>query len=231
MHELTLAQSSDVRVRLLPLPRNRAVTMPCEISCTCGRAALEFAHEGPVRRLLCGCCDCRQAMQWAESKGGPTAPHPLSDLYYLFNDCRVIRGGDTMVWVKLRADGRSARCIARCCYSTLAVDHPNYGARVVMIFADASHMGGVCEREVDGRVYLQDLSQQDRDGLPAFEGPSTGLGGDDAAAWEAIRALTRDPCPLPRRWGPIQEIAAGGTGVEVLGLEEAVDPRCQTTVQ
>ena len=50
----------------------------------------------------------------------------ICKLTYLENDMDIERGMDKLVWYKLREGGRSTRAVAKCCHSTLAVDHPAY---------------------------------------------------------------------------------------------------------
>ena len=50
-------------------------------------------------------------------------------LKYLENDLVVEKGKENMKWFRLRKEelrGISIRCVAMCCYSTLAVHHPFY---------------------------------------------------------------------------------------------------------
>ena len=50
-------------------------------------------------------------------------------LKYLENDLVVEKGKENMKWFKLRKEelgGKSIRCVATCCYSTVAVHHPFY---------------------------------------------------------------------------------------------------------
>lgn len=92
--------------------------------------------------LLCGCEDCRQALQWAHTKGG-AMPVDLPRVYYLPSDILEVIGQDQMILVKLRADGVSERIFCRNCYSIIAIDHPDYGDSVLMIFE------GYCMTDAD----------------------------------------------------------------------------------
>ena len=50
-------------------------------------------------------------------------------LKYFENDLVIEKGKDHMKWYRLRKEevgGKSVRCVATCCYSTVAVDHPFY---------------------------------------------------------------------------------------------------------
>ena len=54
--------------------------------CGCGDVELKFRDGRVIERLLCGCCDCRQHLEWAASRGGPPLPSefaPLLDLVYV----------------------------------------------------------------------------------------------------------------------------------------------------
>ena len=46
--------------------------------CRCGKVIIrcigQSAPGGGKARLACGCCDCRAALTWCESKGGPKCP-------------------------------------------------------------------------------------------------------------------------------------------------------------
>ena len=77
------------------------------ISCQCGEVTLTLGEATPRARLQCGCCDCRQAMAWAQLQGGPTVPtlRPL-DLYYFGNDFAFASGKNKTKWYKLRENGR-----------------------------------------------------------------------------------------------------------------------------
>merc|ERR1712098_12455 len=80
--------------------------MSGELCCVCGAVCLVLHHPVPRFRLECGCCDCRQALQWAQLQGGPLAP-ALPDLWYFANDLTI------------RDNGMSIRMVATCCFSTL----------------------------------------------------------------------------------------------------------------
>ena len=77
------------------------------LSCKCGQVKLEIGDPSPRMRIECGCCDCRQAMAWAQLQGGPKVPsnRPL-DLWYFGNDISVATGKDKLKWFKLRENGK-----------------------------------------------------------------------------------------------------------------------------
>ena len=76
------------------------------LNCQCGGVTLELGDAKPKSRLQCGCCDCRQAIQWAQLQGGPKAPinRPL-DIWYFGNDIVFVSGKDKVKWYKLREHG------------------------------------------------------------------------------------------------------------------------------
>ena len=49
-------------------------------------------------QMLCGCEDCRQALQWGYKNGG-AKPKPLPRLYYMRSDIIDVKGRDKMVVV------------------------------------------------------------------------------------------------------------------------------------
>ena len=75
--------------------------------CQCGRVKLDIGDASPKMCLQCGCCDCRQALLWAERKGGPKVPsdRPL-DLLYFENDIKIAFGKTKLKWYKLRIQGK-----------------------------------------------------------------------------------------------------------------------------
>ena len=77
------------------------------LSCKCGQVKIEIGDPSPRMRIECGCCDCRQAMAWAQLQGGPKVPsnRPL-DLWYFGNDISVATGKDKLKWFKLRENGK-----------------------------------------------------------------------------------------------------------------------------
>ena len=77
------------------------------LSCKCGQVKIEIGDPSPRMRIECGCCDCRQALAWAQLQGGPKVPsnRPL-DLWYFGNDISVASGKDKLRWYKLRENGK-----------------------------------------------------------------------------------------------------------------------------
>ena len=104
-----------------------------KISCTCGACELTLADGKSTVSFLCGCEDCRQALQWGFKNGG-VQPDPLPRLYYMRSDIIDVKGPDHMIAVKLREDGRSTRVYCKNCYSILGVDHPGYRDNIFLVF-------------------------------------------------------------------------------------------------
>jgi hypothetical protein len=103
-------------------------------SCCCGRTSISFGNATPRKSVECCCCDCRLALDWCHARGGPATPAGPIRLYYLDNDVVDVCGEENMKLYQLRRSAAgSTRCVACCCYSTLAVDHPAYCGNCVMI--------------------------------------------------------------------------------------------------
>jgi hypothetical protein len=94
-----------------------------KIACTCNACELTLADGKATMCVLCGCEDCRQALQWGYKNGG-IKPDSLQRAYYMRSDIIDVKGRDKMVVVKLREDGRSRRIYCTNCYSLLGIDHP-----------------------------------------------------------------------------------------------------------
>jgi len=108
-------------------------------------------------RLECGCCDCRQALQWAEVEGGPKSPL-IVDACYFLNRFTFLKGKELTKWYKLRESGSSVRCVATCCKSTLMVHHPFYREKVVMVMADGCKLNlPDMSMEPVSRVQMKDV--------------------------------------------------------------------------
>ena len=103
------------------------------ISCSCGSCSITVANGRPVQHFLCGCEDCRQALQWCHIHGG-IKPDPIPDLYYIPADITDHRGKEHMEAFKLRENGRSTRLVCKICHSLIAVDHPFYKSKVFLFF-------------------------------------------------------------------------------------------------
>ena len=76
------------------------------IKCQCGKVVIKVQNPNPRYRLQCGCCDCRQAVQWANLQGGPKVPNQPLDIWYFENDIKITSGKDELKWIKLRSDGK-----------------------------------------------------------------------------------------------------------------------------
>ena len=86
---------------------NKIDRLKGSMRCQCGRVKLDIGDASPKMCLQCGCCDCRQALLWAEKKGGPKVPsdRPL-DLWYFENDIKIAFGKTKLKWYKLRIQGK-----------------------------------------------------------------------------------------------------------------------------
>jgi hypothetical protein len=193
-------------------PHRPAQTWPQQIpgasvTCTCGATAIEFAYERPRLQLECGCCDCRQAHEWAASRGGPPAV-AISRLFYLDNDILRVRGEQNLYLHQLRDPANSTRVGTRCCESILAVDHPAYAGNVVMVPSDACHLVAPSYPPPHARIYMKDYDHN-RDGNPP---PFCGLifTGSEPDWVEKLghRAHFQREVPMPRRGESLQQLFA-----------------------
>ena len=118
------------------------------ISCLCGKVSFTLTIPIPVYRIECGCVDCRQALEYAASKGRPPAP-TLPDLWYFKNDSFQSKGSyDDIIWAKLREKGSSVRCMSKCCNSTLLVHHPFYRDNLTMVFEQTCEMENIDDEAI-----------------------------------------------------------------------------------
>lgn len=130
---------------------------------------------------------------------------------------------------KLRETGRSVRLLARCCKAILAVDHPGYGGRVVMVPLQSCRATPSSSCPPFARLYMKDW-----DRIEAAEGPPPPVlpgvmvtRGDEAdeAELERKREVVRNrfreaEVTMPRQGVSLQEWFERLGDVEVWGLEE-----------
>ena len=106
---------------------------PKQVTCFCGEVAFTVFN-GRVRMAReCACNDCYQHMKWCRTVGGPDVP-PIPHGGYWDNDIQLDRGEENLMVVMLRESGRSRRLVAKCCYSTLIIDHPGYKQLSFLLF-------------------------------------------------------------------------------------------------
>jgi len=130
-----------------------------KISCKCGACELSLADGKSTVSFLCGCEDCRQALQWGFKNGG-VKPDPLPRIYYMRSDITDVRGRDKMIAVKLREDGRSTRVYCTKCYSILGVDHPGYRNNIFLIFSNHCENTGDLTVPLTAMVQMIDYSER-----------------------------------------------------------------------
>ena len=148
-----------------------SVITPGPVSCSCSKCQIIVADKCAVQYFRCGCEDCRQAAEWASSKGG-MMPDQLPHLYYISADIISIRGKEFMNTFKLREDGASVRLYCTECWSLIAVDHPVYQSNVFLIFPK------YCKTDCDLSVpltaiifmkdYPENYQQPPEDDVPLF---------------------------------------------------------------
>ena len=192
------------------------------VTCMCGRCKISFnSRREPVCRYLCGCVDCRQAVAWAASRGGPAVSAsrfaPLLDLVYMPADLTVDRGADVLEFYLLREGGKSRRGVAACCSSTMVIDHPSYRGKKVLLFPDVCVLD-VAPRNIDAVIYTSDLSDEQRAGLPERpHGAPIDPGPGDS---HTSHRVPLNELKLPRSGLSMEELVAASGGITTLGLAE-----------
>eukprot|EP00450_Noctiluca_scintillans_P037215 CAMPEP_0194538834 /NCGR_PEP_ID=MMETSP0253-20130528/78536_1 /TAXON_ID=2966 /ORGANISM="Noctiluca scintillans" /LENGTH=215 /DNA_ID=CAMNT_0039385017 /DNA_START=28 /DNA_END=675 /DNA_ORIENTATION=+ len=192
------------------------------VSCVCGSAFLRFARSTPRLHLECACCDCRQANEWSAWLASRPPPPPLSQLYYFDND--VLEATEELLELQmLRVGARSTRCVAKCCHSVVAVDHPAYKQNVVMVPGDSCRVEAASLPGAIGRVYETDWDEHhdgqlepfiaDRDAVAAMP-----AGSDCQRPWRTVFSL---PLEGVRQGMSLQALHAKLGPVKVLNLQEA----------
>src|SRR6516165_1488620 len=159
------------------------------ISCKCDVCELTLADGKSTVSFLCGCEDCRQALQWGFKNGG-VKPDPLPRLYYMRSDIIDVKGRDKMIVVKLREDGRSRRIYCTNCYSILGVDHPGYKNNIFLNFP--KHCINRGDLTVPLTAIVQMIDYSERIGpMPAEEVPvfHTFRFPQERARWFSIPAV------------------------------------------
>jgi hypothetical protein len=129
------------------------------ITCTCGACELTLADGKAIMQILCGCEDCRQALQWGHSQGG-VKPDPLQRVFYMRSDIIDVKGREKMVTVKLRDDGVSRRVYCTNCYSVLGVDHPDNMNSVFVSFPKHCVNGGDLSAPLSLMLYMHDYTEE-----------------------------------------------------------------------
>jgi hypothetical protein len=86
------------------------------------------------------------------------------------------RGEENLIVVMLRESGRSTRLVAKCCYSSLVVDHTSYNGLEFMLFENACKIPWDNEtdppsvtRPPSDRIFMRDWDDS-RGELPEFGG-------------------------------------------------------------
>lgn len=108
--------------------------------------------------FLCGCEDCRQALQWGFTKR-EVKPDPLARAYYMRSDIIDVKGRDQMIAVKLRKDGRSTRVYCKNCYSILGTDNPAYRNNIFANFPKHCTNTGDLTVPLTAIVHMIDYSE------------------------------------------------------------------------
>ena len=130
--------------------------MSSKITCHCGACGFEITDDQPSLSLLCGCTDCRQALEWCAKKGG-LEPVSLPELIYVKSDIVYAFGLEFMQSFQLNQNARSTRVYCKECFSIIGVDHKSYRDNVFMFFKN--HCVTTCDLSIkpSAAIYLKDL--------------------------------------------------------------------------
>ena len=172
-------------------------------ACLCGKVSIGFVHRMPLVHLECACQDCRQAREYEATLSGPPSSSPLSQLFYFSNDVIL---SDTLASnpsgflesTQLRDGGRSTRLVARCCRSTLAVDHPAYGGNIVMVPGDSCNLDADSGLGPLARIYMGDWDLSQDGEAPPCTYPSFGPGAPEEAKEIYRKEFRNAAVKLPR---------------------------------
>ena len=134
--------------------------MSANINCHCGACGFEIASREPCLSLLCGCVDCRQALEWCSQKGA-VRPVSLPELIYVKSDIIAVNGIQFIRAFQLRPEARSTRLYCNKCFSIIGVDHKSYKNNVFMFFKN--HCSTTCDLSLkpSAAIYLKDLEETD----------------------------------------------------------------------
>ena len=154
---------------------NNCNSDPKLVTCSCGKTSFTIFN-GRVRKAReCACIDCYQHVIWAQSKDGPQVP-PILSAGYWDNDIRVESGEENIMVILLRKDARAKRTVAKCCYSTLMIDHPGYKQlrfglyeNTCSISWDNDSEPPSITRPPSDRIFMKDWNAS-RGKLPEFSG-------------------------------------------------------------
>ena len=113
-------------------------------------------------------------MKWCRAVGGPDVS-PIPHGEYWDNDIQLDRGEENLMVVMLRESGRSRRLVAKCCYSTLIIDHPGYKQLSFLLSENACKIPSDNEtdppsvtRPPSDRIFMRDWDGS-RGELPEFK--------------------------------------------------------------
>ena len=129
-----------------------------KISCHCGKCSFSLNQRKAVRSLLCGCEDCRQALEWGSTLGGKK-PTGIERAVYVKSDISTVSGKESMRVVMLRENAKSTRIHCENCGAIIGIDHIGYSDNVFMFFP--RHCSTDCDVSISpsAAIYLDDASE------------------------------------------------------------------------
>lgn len=184
--------------------------------CICGQVTLKYHSPAPVLHLHCCCADCRQAMEWIASIGGPPMKRAVTHIYYFRNDLALPdeHSLSRLYPVKLRDTGETTRLVTRCCHSLVAADHPYYEGNVFAVHPDLCVLSAPAISPL-GRIFTAAWDQAHDGDMPE----ATAMLTDISIDWVAFDRVVKHPVG-PRRGVSLQDILAQLPPPVDLGLAE-----------
>ena len=130
--------------------------MGANITCHCGACGFAITDDQPTLSLLCGCTDCREALEWCAKRGG-LEPVSLPELIYVKSDIVNVFGLEFMRVFQLNQNARSTRVYCNSCFSVIGVDHKSYRNNVFMFFKN--HCITTCDLSIkpSAAIFLKEL--------------------------------------------------------------------------
>lgn len=130
--------------------------MGAKITCHCRACGFTITDDQPNLSLLCGCTDCRQALEWCAKRGG-LKPVSLPELIYVKSDIIHAFGLEFMRAFQLNQNALSTRVYCNNCFSIIGVDHKIYRDNVFMFFKN--HCVTTCDLSIkpSAAIFLKEL--------------------------------------------------------------------------
>ena len=194
-----------------------------KISCHCGKCSFSLNQRKAVRSLLCGCEDCRQALEWGSTLGGKK-PTGIERAVYVKSEISTVSGKESMRVVMLRENAKSTRIHCENCGAIIGIDHIGYSDNVFMFFP--RHCSTDCDVSISpsAAIYLDDASEDAIASIPE-EIPKIFNHSKNPEEKKLLYSLgphkeTFSPPKTAAKGKTIREVISSIGNVEILNLEK-----------